>query len=265
MDTTSVAPQSDRPPVLQVDGLGFQYPNGHPALRDISFALQPGEVVGLLGANGAGKTTLMLHLNGLLPGSGTPQTGSIRVQGHPVQAENYRLIRRLVGFLFQDPDDQLFCPTVIEDVAFGPLNLGLDPSEVRDRVTTALQSVGLSGFEDRHTHQLSFGERKRVALAGILACHPEILILDEPSSNLDARARRRFMEILKECKAAQLIASHDLDLIVEHCSRVIILDQGRVQAQGPAREILANATLLSRYGLEVPLSLQLEKLTSPQG
>lgn len=246
-----------------MEGLAFRYPNGQAALQEVSFVLQPGEVVGLLGANGAGKTTLLLHLNGILPGDAGPQTGTIRIQGHSVLPENYRVVRRLVGFLFQDPDDQLFCSTVIEDVAFGPLNLGLDPGEVRDRVTAALQSVGLPGFEDRHTHQLSFGERKRVALAGVLACHPEVLILDEPSSNLDARSRRRFMQILRECRAAQLIASHDLDMIVELCSRVIILDQGRIQAQGETREILTNTTLLSRYGLEVPLSLRLEGFLTP--
>ncbi|HVW03156.1 MAG TPA: ABC transporter ATP-binding protein, partial [Planctomycetaceae bacterium] len=247
-------------PLVEVTGLTYRYPNGRIALRDVSFAIQPGEIVALIGPNGAGKTTLMLHLNGLLPGE-TADAGSngpqaVRIAGLQVTRKNFAEVRRQVGFLFQDPDDQLFRPTVREDVAFGPLNLALPRDEVLRRVSETLSAVGLAGFEERSTQQLSFGERKRVCLAGILACHPTVLALDEPSSNLDPRARRRFMQLLRSCSAAQLIATHDLELVRELCTRVLVLDQGRLQADGPTEQILADARLLERHGLEVPLSIQ---------
>lgn len=254
------------PPILQVRNLSYVYPNAHQALYGVSFALAAGERVGLIGPNGAGKTTLMLHLNGLLPGTDGREpdaavsgTVAVEVGGLPVTRRHLAEVRRLVGFLFQDPDDQLFCPTVREDVAFGPLNLGLSRAAVLQRVSDSLAAVGLADLADRSTQHLSFGERKRVCLAGVLACEPSLLVLDEPSSNLDPRARRCFMAILRSCAAAQLIASHDLELILELCSRVLILDHGRIQADGPATEILSNAPLLERHGLEVPLSLQLHK------
>jgi len=170
--------------------------------------------------------------------------------------ENLPEVRRIVGILFQDPDDQLFCPTVRDDVAFGPLNLDFPRDEVLRRVGESLAAVGLSGFEARSPQQLSFGEKRRVCLAGVLACEPNLLALDEPSSNLDPRARRGLIEILKNCPAAQIIASHDLELVAEQCRRVIVLDQGRIQADGPAREILADEKLMAKHGLEVPLSIQ---------
>jgi energy-coupling factor transporter ATP-binding protein EcfA2 len=248
-------------PFLHVERLEYCYPDGHVALRGISFSVGPREVVGLIGPNGAGKTTLMLHLNGLLPGpDGSSQRGGeagVRVAGLPLVKANLPTVRRLVGFLFQDPDDQLFCPTVREDVAFGPLNLGLPRGEILALVSESLAAVGLQGFEHRSTQHLSFGERKRVCLAGVLACRPELLVLDEPSSNLDPRARRRFIELLKACATAQLIATHDLELVLELCSRVLLLDQGQIQADGPTAEILSDARLLERHGLEVPLSIQL--------
>jgi cobalt/nickel transport system ATP-binding protein len=262
MSNATTAPSNGPPtPIIQVERLSYHYPNGTMALCDVSFAIQPGEVVGLIGPNGAGKTTLQLHLNGLLPettpdrtatGSSTPVT----VSGLSMIRKNLQEIRRLVGFLFQDPDDQLFCPTVREDVAFGPLNLGLPRDEVARRVAESLAAVGLEEFGQRGTMHLSFGERKRVCLAGILACEPALLVLDEPTSNLDQRARRRFMDLLKKSKAAQLIASHDLEMILDLCSRVIILDHGRIQADGPSLAVLSNATLLAQHGLEVPLSVQ---------
>lgn len=248
-------------PMIQVERLSYRYPNGTMALCDVSFTIQPGEVVGLIGPNGAGKTTLQLHLNGLLPetipercpaGQNTP----VMVSGLPMIRQNLKEIRRLVGFLFQDPDDQLFCPTVREDVAFGPLNLGLPRDEVLRRVQESLAAVGLDDVGDRGTMHLSFGERKRVCLAGILACQPELLVLDEPTSNLDQRARRRFMDLLKSSQSAQLIASHDLEMILDLCSRVMILDHGRIQADGPSKAVLSNSTLLAKHGLEVPLSVQ---------
>jgi len=253
------------PPILQVAHLDYVYPNGHVALRDVSFTIAPGERVGLIGPNGAGKTTLMMHLNGLLPGGGAPSqvaaaaNGSPRgvmVNGLPMIRAHLPEIRRLVGFLFQDPDDQLFCPTVREDVAFGPLNLALPRDEVLTRVRESLAAVGLAGLESRSTQHLSFGERKRVCLAGVLACRPSLLALDEPSSNLDPRARRGFIELLRSLDAAQLIASHDLELVRELCTRVLILDEGRLQADGPTDAILADERLLIRHGLEVPLSVK---------
>ena len=263
-------------PILKVSHLSYRYPGGQAALADVSFSLGMHEVVGLVGPNGAGKTTLLLHLNGLLAGGrtagrGTSSAGAgnanenagqpdpiapVEVLGMPVIPANYSEVRRVVGFLFQDPDDQLFCPTVREDVAFGPLNLGFPKEEVLRRVADSLAAVGLAGFEDRTPQQLSFGERRRICLAGVLACEPDLLALDEPSSNLDPRARRGLIEILKNCPAAQIVASHDLEMIVELCTRVIVLDQGRIQADGPTREVLADARLMERHGLEVPLSIR---------
>jgi energy-coupling factor transporter ATP-binding protein EcfA2 len=259
-------------PILKVDHLSYRYPGGQTALSDVSFTVAMNEVVGLVGPNGAGKTTLLLHLNGLLvgtrspspPGRGTsaasPKAAEpaypVEVLGMPVAAPNLPEVRRVVGFLFQDPDDQLFCPTVGEDVAFGPLNLGFPRDEVRRRVSASLEAVGLAGFEPRMPQQLSFGERRRVCLAGLLACEPNLLALDEPSSNLDPRSRRRLIEILRSLNAAQIVASHDLELILELCQRVIVLDQGRILADGPTREVLANEALMQAHGLEVPLSIQ---------
>lgn len=270
-------------PILKVEHLSYCYPNGVAALRDVSFSVGLKETVGLVGPNGAGKTTLLLHLNGLLTGvreahprpssltgaraggalppsqQGDDQNGeayAVEVLGLPVISRNFAEVRRIVGFLFQDPDDQLFCPTVREDVAFGPLNLGFPRDEVLRRVSACLAAVGLAGFEERNTQELSFGERRRVCLAGVLACDPSLLALDEPSSNLDPRARRGFIELLKSGDAAQMIASHDLELILELCGRVLVLDNGRLQADGPAREVLADEKLMKAHGLEVPLSIQ---------
>lgn len=255
---------SSNSPVLQIDKLSYGYPNGQAALSNISFEIQPGERVGLVGPNGAGKTTLLLHLNGLLPGNDIPnisrgsaeQSYPVRVAGLPAMQEHLPAIRKHVGLLFQDPDDQLFCSSVRDDVAFGPLNLGLSREEVRRRVAENLTAVGLSDFETRNTMQLSYGERKRVCLAGVLACEPDVLALDEPTSNLDPRARRGFMQLLRDCPAAQIIASHDLELILDLCSRVLVLDQGRLQADGDPTMILANERLMELHGLEVPLSIR---------
>lgn len=242
--------------LLRVDSLSYSYPTGQPALSKVSFVVNSGERVALLGPNGAGKTTLLMHLNGLLPGKEGLFESCVTVSNYPVLPRNFREVRKRVGFLFQDPDDQLFCPTVGEDIAFGPLNLLLDQREIRDRIRESLASVGLSGFEDRYTQQLSFGERKRVALAGVLACRPELLVLDEPTSNLDLRSRRRFIQILSETSSALLVATHDLEMVLELCSRVIVLDQGRIQADGSAREILSNSEIVDKHGLEIPLSLR---------
>jgi len=249
--------------VLDVERLNFRYPNGTVALCDVSFSLAPGERVGLVGPNGAGKTTLLLHLNGLLPErvpdalpNGAERT-SVMVQGLPLIRRNLPAVRRQIGLLFQDPDDQLFCATVREDIAFGPLNLGLPRDEIENRIAEALQAVGMSGTELRSPHQLSLGERKRICLAGVLACRPDVLIMDEPTASLDPRSRRQFLGLMRDCPAAQLIATHDLELVLESCSRVLVLNHGRLQADGPPRQILAQTSLMEQHGLEVPLSLRL--------
>lgn len=250
---------SDTPePLLRVDALSYRYSGGISALENVSLTVAPGETVAVVGPSGAGKSTLLLHLNGLLPERiDERHLSTVHVAGLPVGAEHLPEIRRIVGFLFQDPDDQLFCPTVREDVAFGPLNLGLDRDEVERRVSESLRAVGLDGYEHRSTLQLSVGERKRVCLAGVLACRPAVLALDEPTSNLDPRARRALIEILRSFEGGQVIATHDLELVLERCDRVLVLDEGRIRAEGAPREILADAGLMERHGLEVPLSLRL--------
>ena len=251
-------------PILGLRGVSYRYPSGQTALDDVSADINAGERVAVVGPSGAGKSTLLLHLNGLLPES-LPKTAdangsaAVLVDGLPMCRSHLPAIRETVGFLFQDPDDQLFCPTVREDVAFGPLNLKLPRAEIQQRITESLAAVDLSEFEHRSTLQLSVGERKRVCLAGVLACRPKILALDEPSSNLDPRARRQVLQILANSSVTQIIATHDLDLVVEHCTRVLVLDEGRIRADGIPREILADETLMDRHGLEVPLRLLLER------
>lgn len=261
MENIGVRTESNRPEtvgtVLQVSALSHRYPSGRRALNAISFEMALGEVVGLVGPNGAGKTTLLMHLNGLLGVDGLPESRvCVHVLGLPVCTRNLSEVRRTAGLLFQDPDDQLFCATVGEDVAFGPRNLGLPEPEVQRRVHSSLAAVDLTEFANRDVHELSYGERRRVCLAGVLACDPSLLLLDEPSGNLDPRARRKIIAALKQCPVAQLIASHDLELILELCSRVIVLDAGSIRADGPTHTILSNATLMQEHGLEVPYSLR---------
>lgn len=238
--------------VLEVKGLSYTYPDGTPALREVSFALQAGETVGLIGPNGAGKSTLLLHLNGLLQGP-----GEVWVGGLSLRNGSLREIRRRVGLVFQDPDDQLFMPSVREDVAFGPLNLGLPQEEIEARVARALEQVGMGGAAHRSPHHLSFGERKRVALATVLAMEPDVLLLDEPTANLDPRARRQLLNLLPTLPQTKLLATHDLEAVVELCGRVLLLDQGQLFADGAPQEILRDALLLEAHGLEVPLSYRL--------
>lgn len=243
---------------IEVRRLNYSYGGGKPVLNDISFTIRHCERVALVGPSGAGKSTLLMHLNGLLPQRlpGHDETATVAICGVPVRRKQVQSVRQLIGFVFQDPDDQLFCPTVREDVAFGPLNLKLRHDEVLNRVSEALEQSGLSGFEDRSTLQLSTGERKRVCLAGVLACRPSVLALDEPFANLDPRSRGMLTEILREFPGAQIIATHDLDLIVSLCDRVILLDEGVVQADGPVRHVLADELLMVKHGLEVPWSLR---------
>jgi cobalt transport protein ATP-binding subunit len=236
---------------VEVTDLHYRYHDGTEALRGVSFRVAPGECVALLGPNGSGKSTLLLHLNGILPDEPAAD-GAIRILGESITRENLEAIRRRVGLLFQDPDDQLFCPTVQEDVAFGPEQLGLNESEIGERVRLALAKAGLPDFGHRATHHLSHGEKRRVCLAGVLACEPAVLVLDEPTSDLDPRGRREFKAVLREIPATKLIATHDLELAVEMCSRAIVLDRGRIVADGPTVELLDDEALMLAHGLERP-------------
>lgn len=242
-------------PILKISGLNYTYPEGHRALCDISFEVAPEEVIALVGPNGAGKSTLLLHLNGLITGPGD-RTEGIIVNGLAMHKENLASIRRAIGLVFQDPDDQLFCTTVLEDVAFGPRNLGQTPHQAKQTALQAMADVGLStAMADRSPHRLSVGERKRVCLAGVLACQPLLLALDEPSANLDPRGRRQLIENLQRLSMAMIIATHDLEMVLELCTRVLVLDEGRIVADGAAAQILGQADLMLQHGLEVPLSL----------
>ncbi len=234
---------------IQVSGLSYTYSDGRTAIRDVDFELEPGESVGVIGPNGAGKTTLFRLLAGLLE----PETGTIRVLGKRYTEVNGNEIRRHLGIVFQETEDQLFSPTVYEDVVFGPLNFGLDKKTVETAVAEALESVGLAGFEDRVPHHLSSGERRRVALATVLAYRPDILILDEPTSDLDPRGQRELVGLLERTSQARLVASHDLEFVLRACDRVLLLDAGRIEAAGPTAEVLTDATLLEKHGLACPL------------
>jgi cobalt/nickel transport system ATP-binding protein len=239
---------------IEVNKLNYRYRDGNIALNSVTFTVKPGECLGLIGPNGAGKSTLLQHLNGLLPDDvpGREENATIRIFGRPMITENLGLIRADVGLLFQDPDDQLFCPTVWEDVAFGPQQLLSDKNEIDRRVKKALADVGLQDYEQRLPHHLSRGEKHRVCLAGLLACNARILALDEPTSHLDPRGRREFKTLLKRLDITQIIASHDLDMVAELCNRVIVLDQGNIVAFGPTLDILSNEELMLQHGLEKP-------------
>jgi energy-coupling factor transporter ATP-binding protein EcfA2 len=242
-------------PAIEILRLSHRYPDGTEALSEVSLSVAPGECVGLLGPNGSGKSTLLLHLNGILP-ERPAAASAVRIHGMAVTAGNLEAVRRQVGLLFQDPDDQLFCATVAEDVAFGPEQLGLAPEVVAARVRSALERVGLAGYERRTPHHLSQGEKRRACLAGVLAYGPAILALDEPTSGLDPRGRREFKKLLREISATKLVATHDLELVVELCTRSIVLDGGRIVADGPTVELLGNEELMLAHGLERPHILQ---------
>jgi cobalt/nickel transport system ATP-binding protein len=238
-------------PAIQVTKLSFNYPDRKEALKDISFFVSKGECVGLVGPNGSGKSTLLLHLNGIIPYQLDGLSAAV-INGKTITKQNISYIRREVGLLFQDPDDQLFCPTVFEDVAFGPRQFGLSEEEIRLRVERSLVQTGLSGFENRFPYHLSNGEKRRVCLAGLLACEPLVLALDEPTSYLDPRGKRNLHQILKALPVTKIIATHDLEMVVELCSRTIVLDEGKVVADGPTIELLGNEELMLRHGLEKP-------------
>lgn len=236
-------------PAVRVADLSHTYADGRSALKGITFEVLPGERVALVGPNGAGKTTLFLRLCGVLGG----RPGQARVGGFdPTDPLHRRDMPAVVGVVFQNPDDQLFSATVGEDVAFGPLNLKLSPTDVRDRVAESLQQVGLPGYEERVPHALSGGEKRRAALAGVLAMRPSVLLLDEPTMYLDPRGRRDLIRLLAQLSGTMLIATHDLELVLDLCPRTVVLDAGCVVAEGPSATLLANRELMERHGLEVP-------------
>jgi energy-coupling factor transporter ATP-binding protein EcfA2 len=270
-------------PAIRVCGLAYRYPDGKDALNSVSLTIDASESVALVGPNGAGKSTLLLHLNGLLPGKARGPIGhghamgwdpgagrrrspaAVWIDGLEVNDRNAPEVRRRVGLVFQDPDDQLFCNTVLEDVAFGPLNQGLGAAEARRMARECLKWVDLLDQAERAPHHLSLGERKRACLAGVLACQPSVLVLDEPSANLDPRGRRRFIRLIQGLACTKLIATHDLEMVLELCRRTVLLDTGRVIADGPSRDILGDAELMETHGLEQPLSLRFEpRIMSPR-
>ena len=240
----------EAPPVIEVRGLRFAYHDGREVLHGVDLSIGRGEKVGLVGPNGAGKSTLMLHLNGIL--GAQDGNGSVRVMGQSLNKKNLGVIRGQVGLVFQDPDDQLFSPTVFEDVAFGPLHMGLPEDEVRRLVAWALEQVGMSDFAERVSHHLSIGEKKRVAIATVLSMSPEILVLDEPTAGLDPRARRNLINLLREMPQTILVSTHDMRLVAELFPRVVVMDEGSIVADGPTFPLLNDETLLEAHGLERP-------------
>jgi cobalt/nickel transport system ATP-binding protein len=238
--------------IIDIDDLYYSYPDGNQVLKGISFRITHGEKVALVGANGAGKSTLLLQFNGCL----LPEAGRVRIGDLPVTKKTLKHVRRTVGLIFQDPDDQLFMPRVYDDVAFGPLNLVLSPEEVDKQVMQALAAVGAVHLKDRPPYHLSGGEKRAVAIAAVLSLTPAILVMDEPSSNLDPKTRRQLIELLKTFEHTLIIATHDLDLVLDLCPRTIVLKEGRIAADGSTREIMQDEDLLESCNLEKPLRMQ---------
>lgn len=232
---------------ILINRLSFAYPDGHTALRDVSLSIQPCEKVALVGPNGAGKSTLILHLNGILAGQ-----GKIHIAGLDLNPKTLAQVRGRVGMVFQSPDDQLFSPTVFDDVAFGPLYQGLPPGEVRERVVEALEVVKMGDYIQRVSHHLSMGEKKRIAIATVLSMKPEILVLDEPTAGLDPRARRTLINLLHELPITMLVSTHDMLMAREIFPRMIVMDEGCIVADGPTEDLLNNEALLNAHGLEKP-------------
>ncbi len=243
-------------PTVEMRGVGFSYPDGLQALDGVDLHVHPGERVALLGPNGAGKTTLVLHLNGIL----TPERGSVAIGGLPVASEHLLEVRRRVGIVFQDPDDQLFMPTVRDDVAFGPANLGLRGDDLDRRVDEALGAVGMADRANRAPHHLSFGERRLVAIATVLAMEPEILVLDEPSANLDPAGRRELADVLRRLEITMLMVTHDLPYALQLCSRAVVMNRGTITTDGPIRSVLRDRDLMAANRLELPFGFDRDLL-----
>ncbi|HHV65793.1 MAG TPA: ABC transporter ATP-binding protein [Peptococcaceae bacterium] len=237
---------------IEVSNLHFSYPDGHEAIKDISFTIYHGESVGIIGANGSGKSTLLSLIMGIL----FPDRGEVKVGEVTVTKKTLAMIRQRLGMVFQDPDDQLFMPTVFDDVAFGPRNYNLDENEVKTRVEEALEMVGIPHLIDRAPFKLSGGEKRAAAIATVLSMKPDVLIMDEPTSGLDPKSRRKLINILKGFSHTKIITSHDLDMVLETCDRVIVLKDGEIAADGTTQEVLTNGKLLDSCGLEIPLSMQ---------
>ena len=233
--------------IVKIDHLSFRYPDDRQALCDVSLTISDGETVGVIGPNGAGKSTLLLHLNGILQSN-----GQVKVFGMPIERKNLKSIRSKVGLVFQDPNDQLFSPTVFDDIAFGPINMGLTEGDVRQRVAQALSWVGMADYEQRSPHHLSSGEKKRIAIATVLSMSPEILVLDEPISNLDPRSKWSLIKLLGELPMTKIIAAHDLEIVKALCQRTILLDKGQLIADGSTEDILSDIPLLEAHGLAPP-------------
>lgn len=236
---------------IKIKKLEYTYPDGTKALKGIDLSISEGESIGVIGPNGAGKSTLLLHLNGILQGN-----GQVKIMGLDIIDRNLDIIRTKVGLVFQDPENQLFMPTVFDDVAFGPANAGLKKEKVKSLVKEALQEVDMASSVNRISHHLSFGEKKRISIATVLSMKPEIMALDEPTSNLDPKAREDLIRLLRNMDRTKIIASHDLDMILDTCNRAVILDRGIIVADGGAKEILSNATLLKKHNLLLPLCLK---------
>jgi cobalt/nickel transport system ATP-binding protein len=249
-DHAAPDPRLDATPggAIEIEHLHYRYPDGFEALHGVDLSIAAGEKVAIVGPNGAGKSTLLLHLNGIYE----PSHGSVRIGDTLVDRSTVRRIRAQVGLVFQDPDDQLFSPTVFEDVAFGPLHMGVDQADIHDRVERALASVGMSGFERRMPHRMSLGQRKRVALATVLSMDPQVLVFDEPSAGLDPRGRRELIQVLRRLPQTLLVSTHDMRLVAEVFPRTIVVDDGRIVADGPTEGILADDRLLQAHGLERP-------------
>ncbi len=238
--------------ITEAKDIFYSYPDGHQAVKGISFRIHHGESVGIIGANGAGKSTLLMLLNGIL----SPSQGEVIIGEIKLNKSTLTMIRQRLGMVFQNPDDQLFLTTVYDDVAFGPRNLKLDEAQVEQRVTSALEQVGIVHLKDRAPFHLSAGEKRAAAIASVLSMSPDILILDEPTSSLDPRSRRRLMKILKGFEHTKIITSHDLDMVLELCPRTIIIKDGQIISDGQTKDILTNKKLMEEAGLEMPLSLQ---------
>lgn len=238
--------------IVEAEELSYAYPDGTRGINKVSFKVAPGEAVALVGENGAGKSTLLQHLNGCL----FPTGGAVHVAGLPVIKENLPSVRRAAGMIFQNPDDQLFMPTVFDDVAFGLLNLGVAEGELEGRVLKALETVGIAHLRGRQPYRLSQGEKRAAAIAAVVALEPDVLVMDEPTSNLDPRARRRLIRLLKTFSHAKIIATHDLDFALEVCGRTIVMHQGAIAADGPTAEVFRKADLLERCNLETPPSMR---------